>query len=54
MSVRSIAYLKDDYIWNRATCHCENDKYLEKIVDDSVITRDETIDAKTKLSFTKI
>ena len=29
-----------DYIWNPTTCSCENDKYLESIVDDSVIRCD--------------
>ena len=36
-----------DYIWNSATCSCENVKYLEIIMDDSTITCDETIE-KTK------
>ena len=27
-----------DYIWNPATCSCENGKYLASIIDDSVIT----------------
>ena len=30
-----------DYIWNSATCSCENGKYLASIIDDSVITCDE-------------
>ena len=25
------------YIWNPATCSCENGKYLASIIDDSVI-----------------
>ena len=29
---------KKDYIWNPATCSCENGKYLANIADDSVIT----------------
>ena len=33
-----------DYIWNPATCSCENDKYLASIIDDSVITCDEIIE----------
>ena len=32
-----------DYIWNPATCSCKNGKYLASIIDDSVITCDETI-----------
>ena len=26
-----------DYIWNPATCSCENRKYLASIMDDSAI-----------------
>ena len=32
-----------DYIWNPATCSCDNGKCLVSIVDDSAITCDETI-----------
>ena len=32
-----------DYVWNPATCSCENGKYLASIMDDSAITYDETI-----------
>ena len=35
-----------DHIWNPASCSCKNDKYLASIIDDSVITCDEIIDAK--------
>ena len=35
-----------DYIWNPAAC--ENGKYLVSIIDDSVITCDEIIDAEAK------
>ena len=27
-----------DYVWNRATCNCENGKYLAGIMDASAIT----------------
>ena len=37
-----------DYIWNSATCSCKNGKYLESIIDDSVITCDEIIEKKSK------
>ena len=37
-----------DYIWNPATCSCENDKHLASIIDDSVITCDEVTEG-TKL-----
>ena len=30
-----------DYVWNTATCSCENRKYLASIMDDSAITCDE-------------
>ena len=33
------------YIWNPATCSCENRKYLASIMDDSVITCDEVIES---------
>ena len=33
-----------DYIWNPATCSCENGKYLASITDDSVITWDKIIE----------
>ena len=32
-----------DYVWNPATCNCENGKYLASIKDDSVIACDEVI-----------
>ena len=35
---------KKYYIWNPATCSCENGKYLARIIDDSVITCDEIIE----------
>ena len=38
-----------DFIWNPATCNCENAKYLASIIDDLVITCDEIRNAqKTK------
>ena len=37
-----------DYIWNPSTCTCENGKYLESIIGDSVIKSNEIIEvAKT-------
>ena len=35
-------------IWNPATCDCENGKHLASIIDNSMITCDEIIDAKAK------
>ena len=32
-----------DYVWNPATCNCENEKYLASIMDDSTIICDEVI-----------
>ena len=37
-----------DYVWNPATCSCENRKYFASIMDDSVIICDKVIDAKAK------
>ena len=43
-----------DYIWNTATCNCENSKCLASIIDDSVITCNEIIEkTKTKYYSTK-
>ena len=36
-----------DYIWNPATCSCQNGKYLASIIDDSVSTYDEIIEKKS-------
>ena len=38
-----------DYIWNPATCCCENGKYLSSTINNEVITCDEIIDAEAKL-----
>ena len=35
-----------DFIWNPATCNCENAKYLGSIIDDLVITCDEIRNAQ--------
>ena len=45
MWVKKIHPFGKDYIWNRATCNCENGKYLESIIDDSVITYGEVIES---------
>ena len=39
---------KKDYIWNPYTWRCKNSKYLRSIIDDSVITCDDIIDAEAK------
>ena len=43
---------KKNYIWNSATCSCENGKYLASIIDDSVITCDE-VREETKVKLYK-
>ena len=32
-----------DYVWNPATCNCENRKCLASIMNDSAVTRDENV-----------
>ena len=32
-----------DYIWNPATCSCQNRKYLASTIDDSAITSDQIL-----------
>ena len=34
------------YIWNPATCSWKNDRYVASIIDNSVITHDDIIDAE--------
>ena len=34
-----------NYLWNPATCSCENGKYLASIMDNSVIMCDEVIES---------
>ena len=48
MHVEKRHVCEKDYIWNPATCSCENAKYLASIIDDSVITCDKIIDEETK------
>ena len=36
-------YVKKDYIWNPATCSCENGIYLASIMVDSTITCDDIV-----------
>ena len=42
-----------DYISNPATCSCKNGKYLESIINNSVIISDEIIDAKETSTISK-
>ena len=41
VSVKNAMYVKKDYIWNPATCSCENGKYFASIMVDSTITCDD-------------
>ena len=42
MGIKNI-YATKSYVWNPATCNCENGKYLASIMDDSAIICDEVI-----------
>ena len=41
---------KKDSIWNATTCECKNEKHLARMIDESVITFDEIINAVAKFS----
>ena len=41
-----------DYIWNPATCNCQNGKYGGSIIDDSVNVFDEIIETTKNTSTT--
>ena len=47
-SLKNIIKVKKNYIWNRSTCSCKNGIYLACIIDNSIITYDEIIDAEAK------
>ena len=39
-------YIREkDYVWNRAACNYENEKYVASIMDDSAIICDEVIES---------
>ena len=38
---KNIICAKKNHIWNPATCSCKNGKYVESIIDDSVVICDE-------------
>ena len=50
VSVKRGNICEKDYVWNTAKYNCENQKYLESIMDNSGIIWDEVIDAGAKLS----
>ena len=33
VTVKKIMYVKKNYVWNPATCNCENGKYLASVMD---------------------
>ena len=39
---------QNNYVWDPATCNCENGKYLASIMDDSTIICDEVIESYNK------
>ena len=43
--MKKIYVCEKDYVWNPATCNCENGKYLASITDDSAITCDQVIES---------
>ena len=50
-SVKNIIYVKKDYIWNPATCSCENRKYLASTIADSVSTCDIIVEETFSINF---
>ena len=55
MGIKNI-YPTKNYVWNPATCNCENGKYLASIMDDSAIICDEVImsyEGETNVNETK-
>ena len=40
---------ENNYVWNTATCNCENGKYFASIMNGSTIICDEVMDADAKL-----
>ena len=47
---KSVMCAKKNFIWNPAICAHENVKYLENIIDDSVITCDKILNAADSVS----
>ena len=43
VSVKKHNICDKHYIWNSASCSCQNGEFLANIMDDSVITCDEII-----------
>ena len=47
-SVKKHHVCKKDYIWDPATCSCQDGKYLATIMDNSAIICDEIINVNAK------
>ena len=45
-------HVKKNYIWNPATCSCENVEYSASTIDDAVITCDEIINTADSVTST--
>ena len=43
VSIKKCHVCAKGYLWNPATCNCENGKYLVSIMDDTTIVGDEII-----------
>ena len=50
-SVKKRHVCEEDYLWNPATCNCENGKYLASIMDDSRIMCNEIIGETVPINF---
>ena len=50
VSVKNVMHVTKNYVWNLATCSCENGYYLESFIDDSAIICDKVIDADAEVS----
>ena len=48
VSVKKHHICEKDYVWNPATCKCENEINLVSIIDDSTIICDEIINVKER------
>ena len=42
---KKIHVCEKDYVWNPATCNCENGKYLASVIDDSATMSNDIIES---------